>query len=181
MFEEIFLPRTADKYRAAPLVDERERYLVHLKESGARRPTLRKCANDQLSLMRLLNLEEGDRVSVDQIEVAAAIWSRPKGRRCIRSASPKTRKRFVSRAIGWLRFLVWLDEREKRSHSHYAEVATFEKWLRDERGLSGATVQSYCAAADRFFSWLVGNDVALSAVRMRHIDDAVAAEHTRGA
>ena len=181
MFEEIFFPRTADKYRAAPLVDGRERYLVHLKESGARRPTLRKCANDQLSLMRLLNLEEGDRVSIDQIEAAAAIWSRPKGRRCIRAASPKARKRFVSQGIGWLRFLVWLDEREKPSHSHRAEVATFEKWLRDERGLSGATVQSYCAAADRFFSWLVGNDVALSAVRIHHIDDAVAAEHTRGA
>ena len=163
------------------LSSERERYLVHLKESGARRLTLRKCANDQLSLMRLLKLKEGDRVSADQIEAAAAIWSRPKGRRSIRAASPKARKRFVSQGIGWLRFLVWLDEREKRSHSHYAEVATFEKWLRDERGLSGATVQSYCAAADRFFSWLVGNDVALSAVRMRHIDDAVAAEHTRGA
>ena len=62
--------------------------------------------------------------------------------------------------FGWLRFLVWLDEREKPSHSHGAEVATFKKWLRDERGLSGATVQDYCAAADRFFSWLVGNDVA---------------------
>lgn len=77
--------------------------------------------------------------------------------------------------------MVWLDEREKPGHSHCAEVATFEKWLRDERGLSGETVQSYCAAADRFFSWLVGSDVALSAVRMHHIDDAVAAEHTRGA
>ncbi|TBR26283.1 MAG: hypothetical protein EPO10_23185, partial [Reyranella sp.] len=75
MFEEIFFPRTANKYRAAPLVDERERYLVHLKESGARRPTLRKCANDQLSLMRLRNLEEGERVSVDQIAAAASIWS----------------------------------------------------------------------------------------------------------
>src|SRR5437899_2840625 len=59
MFEEIFFPRTAERYRAAPLVEQRERYLVHLRETGARRPTLRKCANDQLSLVRLLNLKEG--------------------------------------------------------------------------------------------------------------------------
>src|ERR1700681_3072602 len=157
MFEEIFFPRTAERYRAAPLVELRERYLVHLRETGARRATLRKCANDQLSLMRLLKLKEGDKVSADQIEAAAAIWSRQKGRRYIRAASPKARTRFVSQGIGWLRFLVWLDEREKRSHSNCVEVATFEKWLRDERGLSGATVQSYCAAADRFFSWLVGD------------------------
>ena len=131
--------------------------------------------------MRLLKLKEGDRVSVRRRSRLRRRSGRGQRTQIIRAASPKARKRFVSQGIGWLRFLVWLDEREKRSHSHYAEVATFEKWLRDERGLSGATVQSYCAAADRFFSWLVGNDVALSAVRMRHIDDAVAAEHTRGA
>ena len=60
MFEEIFFPRTAERYRAAPLVEQRERYLVHLRETGARRATLRKCANDQLSLVRLLNLKEGE-------------------------------------------------------------------------------------------------------------------------
>ena len=60
MFEEIFFPRTAERYRAAPLVEQRERYLVHLKETGARRSTLRKCANDQLSLVRLLDLKEGE-------------------------------------------------------------------------------------------------------------------------
>lgn len=52
MFEEIFFPRTAERYRAAPLVEQRERYLIHLREAGAKRSTLRKCANDQLSLVR---------------------------------------------------------------------------------------------------------------------------------
>jgi hypothetical protein len=41
MFEEIFFPRTAERYRATPLVDQRERYLLHLRETGARRATLR--------------------------------------------------------------------------------------------------------------------------------------------
>ena len=57
MFEEIFFPRTAERYRAAPLVEQRERYLVHLRETGARRSALRKCANDQLSFVRLLELD----------------------------------------------------------------------------------------------------------------------------
>ena len=78
MFEEIFFPRTAERYRAAPLVEQRERYLVHLRETGARRPTLRKCANDQLSLVRLLNLKEGGGVRLSQIEAVTAIWSQPK-------------------------------------------------------------------------------------------------------
>jgi hypothetical protein len=44
MFEEIFFPRTAERYRAAPLVEQRQRYLVHLRKTGARRSTLRRCA-----------------------------------------------------------------------------------------------------------------------------------------
>ena len=42
MFDDIFFPHTAEKYRAAPLVEQRERYLVHLKSTGATRSTLRK-------------------------------------------------------------------------------------------------------------------------------------------
>src|ERR1700680_3920930 len=44
-FEEIVFSRTAERYRAAPLVEQRERYLVHLRETGTRRSALRKCAN----------------------------------------------------------------------------------------------------------------------------------------
>jgi hypothetical protein len=136
MFEEIFFPWTAERYRAAPLLEQRERYLVHLRETGARRPTLRKCANDQLGLVRLLELKDGARVRVSQIEAATAIWSQPKGRRCERSASPKARTRFVNHAVRWLRFLGWLDEADKDRHRHGAEVDAYEAWMRGDRGLS---------------------------------------------
>jgi integrase/recombinase XerD len=181
MFEEIFFPKTAEKYRAAPLVEQRERYLVHLKGLGATRSTLRKCASDQSSLVRLLNLLEEDRVSSHRLEAAATNWSRPKGRRCSRSASPKARARFVGRGIEWLRFLGWLDEPEHKSHPHQAEIVIFEGWLCQERGLSRATIRDYCHAANRFIFWLAGKGVPLSAVRMTDVDDVIAAEHNRGA
>lgn len=181
MFDDIFFPRAAEEYRAAPLAEQRERYLVHLKATGAKRSTLRKCANDQLSLVRLLDLKDGDRVSRSQIDVAAALWAQPRGRRCNRTASPKTRDRFVSHGVRWLAFLGWLDERDDGRHPHDAEVQTFARWLREERGLSDATVQSYRAAADHFFGRLAAKSVRLSAVSMTDIDDTVAAEHGRGA
>jgi integrase/recombinase XerD len=181
MFEEIFFPRTAERYRAAPLVEQRERYLVHLKQVGAKRSTLRKCANDQLSLVRLLKLKEGSRVRLSQVEAGTAIWSQPKARRCDRSASPKARTSFINHAVRWLRFLGWLDESERKHHPHHAKVALFEKWLRQERGLSTATVQDYCRAADHFFFWLAESRTPLEAVQMTDIDDAFAAEYKRGA
>lgn len=181
MFEAIFFPRTAEKYRAAPLSEPRAQYLRHLNELGACRTTLRKNANDQLSLVRLLDLREGVRVSIPQIETAAAIWALPKGHRYARAASPKARTRFASRGIQWLRFLGWLDEPERKHHPHHAEIVIFERWLHQERGLSNATVQAYCAAADHFFFfWSAGKGVALNAIQMTDIDDVIAAEHKRG-
>jgi integrase/recombinase XerD len=98
MFDEIFFPRTAEKHRAAALAEPRARYLRHLKEIGTRRSALRKCANDHLNLVRLLNPQDDDRISIHGIETAAAIWSRPKGRRCDNAATAKARKRFMSMA-----------------------------------------------------------------------------------
>jgi site-specific recombinase XerD len=181
MFDELFeIPAFIKKYQTAPLAEPRARYLHHLKGLGTCRTALRKCANDQLSLVRLLDLQEGDRVGIPRIEAAAANWSRPKERRCNRAASPKAHKRFVSSGIQWLRFLGWLDEPEKHRQPHHAEVEIFEGRLRTERGLSGETVQSYRVAANRFLSWLEENDVPLNAVRMINIDDAITAEHRRG-
>jgi site-specific recombinase XerD len=181
MFDDIFFPHNARKYRAAPLAEQRERYLVHLKTTGATRSTLRRCANDQLNLVRLLDLKDGDRVSRRQVEAAAAQWAQPKGRRCDRAALPKTLNRYVNKSVRWLTFLGWYDDGEADHHPHDAEVQTFARWLSDERGLSAATIDDYRRAADRFFRRLAGRDTSLAGVCLTEIDDAVAAEHERGA
>jgi site-specific recombinase XerD len=180
MFEELFFPRAAGRYRAAPLVEQRERYLVHLRRTGAKRQTLRTYANEQLSLVRLLKLKEGARVRVSQIEAASAIWSRPKGRRCSRSASPKARARYVSHAIQWLRFLGWLDEADEARHQHGAEVDAYEAWMRGDRGLSEETIRDYRAAADQFFDWLAATDIPLASVKITDLDDAITDKKARG-
>lgn len=142
---------------------------------------MRKCANDQLSLVRLLDLKDGDRVSRSRIEAAAALWTQPRGRRCDRAASSKTRDRLVSHGVRWLTFLGWLEDDGDCRHPHHGEVPAFARWSREDRGLSDATVQSYCKAADHFFGQLAAKGVRLSAVGMADIDDAMAAEHERGA
>jgi len=180
MFDEIFFPRTAERYRAAPLFEQRERYLVHLKETGARRLTLRKCANEQLSLVRLLELKEGGSVRVSQIETATAIWSQPKGRRCDRSASPKARTSYVNRAVRWLSFLGWLDDAEGARHPHGAQVEAYEAWMRGDRGLSEETIRDYRAAADQVFAWLAATDIPLASVKITDIDGAITDKKARG-
>ncbi|MBD3775249.1 MAG: tyrosine-type recombinase/integrase [Betaproteobacteria bacterium] len=181
MFEKIFFPRAAEKHRAAPLAEPRARYLRHLKEIGTSRATLRKCANDHLNLVRLLNVQEGDRISVQDIDAATAIWSQPNGRRCDRAATAKTRQRFVSHCVDLVRYLDWVEEVEEIRHPYHAEVRIFEGWLRNERGLAEATIDGYCRAADHFLVWLAGRGTLLDAIQMADIDEVIAVEHGRGA
>ena len=57
MFEALFTNGgTIDRYRGAPLLEERLSYLLHCAEAGARLPTLRKIAAHQTSLVHFLDL-----------------------------------------------------------------------------------------------------------------------------
>lgn len=181
MFEDIFFPQTAAKQRAAPLADQRARYLRHLKEIGIRRATLRKCANDHLNLVCLLSIQDSDRISIHDIEAAATIWSKPQGRRCREAATAKARQRFVSHCVGLLHYLGWLEVPEDICHPHGIELHIFENWLRGERGLSEATIDCYCRAADHFLVWLAKRGTPMAAIEMLDIDDVIASEHRRGA
>ena len=54
MFEELFTRRgTIASYRAAPLLDERLRYLRHCSQAGVGRATLRQIAAHQLHLVQV--------------------------------------------------------------------------------------------------------------------------------
>ena len=127
-------------------MEQRERYPAHLRAAGARRSTLRKCANDKLNLVGLLNLEDGERVDRSRIEAAATMTARPGDRRCDRAATPKTRDRLVIHGVCWLAFLGWLDEGDDDRHPHHPEFQAFARWSREERGLSDATVSPNLSA-----------------------------------
>ena len=60
MFEALFTDRNIiKKYRTAPLLGERLRYLAHCAQTGSRPGTLRRIAVHQVHLVRLLDLREG--------------------------------------------------------------------------------------------------------------------------
>ncbi|MXW85325.1 MAG: tyrosine-type recombinase/integrase [Boseongicola sp. SB0667_bin_21] len=174
MFETLFArPDIVRCYRAAPLPDERLGYLEHCAQGGASLQTLCTIAAHQVSLVRLLDLHEGERVSVTRVEAAADQWSLPGGRRCSRPASSEARKRFVGHAERWLRFAGLLDEPARARHAHAVEVAAFEAWMRDERGWSEETVRYCLGAVDRFLEGLDDRKVALAEVGIADIDREV--------
>ena len=140
---------------------------------------MRTIAAHQVNLVHLLDLHEGERVSLTRIDVAAVQWSLPGGRRCRRPAEPEQGRRFFGHAVRWLRFVDMLEEPEGTPHSHAGEVAAFTAWMRKERGWSEDTVHGCCGTVDCFFDWLDEWGIALASVEIVDIDRAVARWHAR--
>ena len=89
MFEKLFTDGSAiERYRTAPLRDERLCWLEHCAGTGARQSTLRVIAVHQVHLVHLLDLRAGDRVDISRIEAAAEHWSLPGVRRSNTHARP---------------------------------------------------------------------------------------------
>ncbi len=182
MFEELFTkPSTIERYRTAPLVEPRERYLRHLADSGANRLALRQIALDQVRLLDALDLHDGEKVTVAQIEATAPDWSHA---RCIRlgrrlPTTRKSTKRSLSRVIRWLRFLGWLDEPEEDRHPYSVELGTFEEWMRAERGFTEATIDSMLRSAAELLDWLADSGKRLESMRIADVDAAIEAKKAR--
>ena len=183
MYDKLFTQSfTIERYRAAPLAEERARYLKHLAESGATRNTLRSIAIEQRRLVFLLDLTDNNKVTTTQVEAAAKEWSRPGEHRhhpAIQS-SPKSIRLFVNRSVHWLRFIGQLYEPVVVRHPHTQEIAAYAEWMRNERGLSEETIRSNCTDANRFFDWLATRDLPLSSVRATDIDSAIMAKKASG-
>ena len=184
MFEQLFgSASTVERYRTAPLVGERLRYLTHWLRLGAKRTTLRKIACNQVVVVRLLDLREGSgAVDREQIEAAAAQWARPRLiRRSSKPAKPAAVAEFVARAARWLRFLNRLRPAPVVArHQHVDKVTAFADWMRRERGLSEHTIGNRCRIVDEFLSRFRDEDRPLQTLTIADIDQVVAEKSAAG-
>ena len=177
MFELLFTrPSAIERYRSAPLLEERLRYLVHCEQLGIKPETLCKIAAHQLNLVRLLDLQNDKGLNLRRIEAGFRQWSSPEER----ESRSRARRRFFSHAERWLRFLGWLEEPEATDHGHTREVADFAARMSSERGWSDATIEGRCRTVDRFFVWLDETGIDLASVEIALIDQVIAGYHARG-
>ncbi len=174
MFEILYKdPATIARYRCAPLMEQRERYLRAVVAWGAVGEIARRVARTQLVLMELLDLPDADiPVRLTTVETAVQEWCRN-----LPAVSAANFRRYAFR---WLRFLGWLEEPVRDAHPHARQVETFAAWMRDDRGLSEATVGNCCYESDRFFVWAAGRNLVLADIAIGDVDEYLAARIAGG-
>ena len=133
---------TDQRFQHAPFADERNRYLRHCAEHGARSAVLKIKRNELLWIARRLG-PDADR-GVGMTELLAIAQERQN----LHGAATAAR-RVVDIGRPWLRFLGWWRE-PAVPFSHGDQLDRYVAWMRDERGFTSSTVEQWCRTTKRF-------------------------------
>jgi site-specific recombinase XerD len=170
MIETLFkYPATIKRYRKAPHLNARERFLKQCAKQGYSCSMLRKVAWILLSLADQIDIES-DRVTPKDIELAVA-----NRRRFIHPfkkelKSESSHHLFVHIATKWMQSLGYF-EPPPREHCSFAfQITDFVRYLDDERGLSPVTISTRCERLNWFFKSLQPNRKTLHAISIADVD-----------
>lgn len=153
MFTQLFKrPETVERYLAAPLLEERVRYLTHCGEQVSARRSLKQIAYYQLAITEWLDLKRHDGIRLEQIQAAADQWLSSHPPHCSRIDAQSSRSAFIAKATHWLEFLNWLYVPPNPQRPYMDVVRAFADHMSRERGLSPVTVYTRCNRIEQFLT-----------------------------
>jgi site-specific recombinase XerD len=181
MIETVILERESarTRYRMAPCLEERERYLFHLMRRGFGPAYLRTVSFFLLRIIQFLGLTTLRMVGPEEIERAALAWGAYRGpdRRGIMG---DTTVRFPRVAKNWLRFHGRLAFAPAPVHPYEKEITDFSDFLRSTNATSPATIDAYRSRAKLVLSWLAANGRTLSSVTVNDVDEFFEGKRAQG-
>jgi hypothetical protein len=146
------VPFFLNRHRKAPLLKEREVFLLHLQQQGTSRGALLSLSNELLHIVRLLRLDRMRDVSLEEIRHTAIRFIREE------QSNPRVRSYFhtgsffVYAAKKWLRFHGRLKMPGPPPVPFAEQLDQFVRYMREEQGLSPYSVSSHCSKTSMFRS-----------------------------
>jgi site-specific recombinase XerD len=181
MHERLFsYPATLARYRGAPLLAARERFLARCADQGYTRAGLKKIA------WQLLVVASG--TLVEKRWVTRAAIEREGRRRCRRvlrrSANRReptsTQQLFVHTATAWFEFLGRLAPQTSPPSPFDPSIAAFEHSMREDQGLAITTIGTRHERVSDFLTTLPKGVRSLRQIRVRDIDRYLVLHSDRG-
>lgn len=171
MFSTLFTrPHILTRHRTGPCAEARARYLKHCSDQGYPRSSLQKIAWVMLVFSQSVDLSRPGRVTHQEIEYAVAHRIRYRRRPEQAADSRSSRLLFIRVATDWLRFLGRLEESTCAPKPFADLVDHFATFMRDERGLSPATIEFRCERVTNFLSTICHPCASLSAITINDVD-----------
>ena len=148
MFEALFKSEQGlARHRAAPLAEERARYIQHCIEHGATHSTVELKCRELLWAAQLI--DGGSRLTFNQASLHAIAVLRSAGQR---GDSLRIQQRFKDIVRPWFRFLGWWEQAVKPDP--WSELrGAYSIWMKADRGFSDSTIFYWDLCARRFLVW----------------------------
>ncbi len=181
MFETLFTrPSILTRHRTEPCADSRARFLEHCSEQGYPRLSLRKIAWILLVFSKSIDLSRPDRITRQEIEYAVAHRVRYARRSAHTADSRSSRLLFIHVATAWLRFLGRMEEPQCEPQPFTSQIENFAKFMRDDRGLSPATITFRIEQVRNFLAAVCSSEGSLSAITINDVDAYLAHQGSHG-
>lgn len=175
MFNTLFTrPCILARHRASPYPESRARFLEYCADQGHPRSSLRKIAWILLVFSQSVDLCRSGRITRQEIEYAVDHRIRFAKRPENATDSRSSRLLFIHVATEWLRFLGRLEEPQCEPKPFANYVERFARFMRDERGLSLATIAFRREQLTNFFLAIRHPDVSLRTITINDIDTHLA-------
>jgi site-specific recombinase XerD len=170
MLEKLFkYPAVLTHHKNAPLLEERNRYLIHCAEQGYSHASLLRIARELFQIVQILDPSISG-VTAEQIKEAGNRWARQQCRRGRAQTLRWSRDLFVQTATEWFRFIGCLNENVVEQLSFVGLIENFSTWMESERGLSLITIRNYCWHAKKFLHWCEDHSRSFYAVKIADVD-----------
>ncbi len=181
MFDTLFTrPYILTRHRKSPYAESRARFLQDCSDQGYPRSSLRKIAWVLLVFSQSIDLCRPGRITRQEIEYAVAHRVRYARRPEHAADSRSSRLLFIHVATAWLRFLGRLEESQCEPKPFANQVDNFVKFMRDERGLSPATITFRSEQVTNFLWAICRPEVSLNAITINDVDAYLAHQGSHG-
>lgn len=171
MFDTLFTrPSVLTRHRTGPCAESRVRFLEHCSDQGYPRLSLRKIAWILLVFSKSIDLSRPGLITRQEIEYAVAHRVRYAHRPEHAADSRSSRLLFIHIATAWLRFLGRFEESQCEPKPFANQIDNFVMFMRDERGLSPATIMFRSEQVRNFLSAVCIPEVSLSAITINDVD-----------
>ncbi len=153
MIDRLFaLESTRARYKAAPLLRERESFLAHLYENGTSLERLRVIAATMIQIVRLMNLSTLRLITSFEVEDTARCWCADQYR--ARGRHKKSPENFTAVAMQWFRFADAMSPMARVQSEHESVLEHFCHYLNLDSGFSDQTIRCYFDRASQFLLWI---------------------------
>jgi len=161
----------------SPFPEERRQFLRHLKDLGYARTSLHDVACELVVITRHLDLSGRDTLDVAVVEAAARRWATDQIRRHRSATAARSTRNFRYWAEQWLRWWGRLKELAQVAPPPFQGLLdAFTAHMRDERGLTSASIRSHGWKTKTFLAWYWPQGRVFADVTVQDVDDFLTAK-----